>query len=66
VLDRAMQLLEEVADKGMVAAIGEGIFGDVVRAETGGKGFDGVVAKDPDYFNPFLEILEAERPRLPA
>jgi beta-lysine 5,6-aminomutase alpha subunit len=66
VLDRAMQLLEEVAGKGMVAAIGEGIFGDVARAEDGGKGHDGVVAKDPDYFNPFLEILEAERPRLPA
>ena len=42
-----------------MAAIGKGRFGDVKRTETGGKGLDGVLEKAPDYFNPFLEILEA-------
>ena len=36
----------------------EGRFGDVKRSETGGKGLEGVMEKSPDYFNPFLDILE--------
>ena len=59
VFGNALKLLEECRDDGMVAAIGKGRFGDVKRSETGGKGLDGVVEKASDYFNPFLEILEA-------
>jgi len=59
VFGKAMQLLQECRDEGMVAAIGKGHFGDVKREETGGKGLDGVLEKAPDYFNPFLELLEA-------
>jgi len=58
VFGRAMELLEECRRDGLVAAIGRGHFGDVKRSETGGKGLDGVVEKAPDYFNPFLDILE--------
>ncbi|MGO8968958.1 MAG: lysine 5,6-aminomutase subunit alpha [Myxococcaceae bacterium] len=58
VFGRAMELLEECQRDGLVAAIGRGRFGDVKRSETGGKGLDGVVEKAPDYFNPFLELLE--------
>jgi beta-lysine 5,6-aminomutase alpha subunit len=58
VFGKAMELLEECKADGMVAAIGRGHFGDVKRAETGGKGFDGVIEKAPDYFNPFLELME--------
>ena len=58
VFGRAMELLEECRRDGLVAAIGRGRFGDVKRTETGGKGLDGVVEKAPDYFNPFLELLE--------
>ena len=58
-LGRALALLEEVAEEGLMAAIGRARFGDVARAEEGGKGLAGVVARAPDYFNPFLEILEA-------
>jgi len=32
------------------------------RTETGGKGLEGVVEKAPDYFNPFLEVLEGIGP----
>ncbi|HSN92453.1 MAG TPA: lysine 5,6-aminomutase subunit alpha [Anaeromyxobacteraceae bacterium] len=58
-LGRALSLLEEVAADGLFASIGKGRFGDVVRTEEGGKGLSGVVERAPDYFNPFLEILEA-------
>jgi beta-lysine 5,6-aminomutase alpha subunit len=58
-LSRALDLLEEVAREGLPAAIGKARFGDVARAEDGGKGLGGVVERAPDYFNPFLEILEA-------
>lgn len=57
-LGRARALLEEVAADGLFAAIGKARFGDVARTEDGGKGLAGVVARDPDYFNPFLDVLE--------
>lgn len=59
VFARATQLLEQCEEVGLVAAIGQGWFGDVKRSELGGKGLDGVVEKGPDYFNPFLDVLEA-------
>jgi beta-lysine 5,6-aminomutase alpha subunit len=58
VFGKAIELLEECRKDGMVAAIGRGRFGDVKRAETGGKGLDGVIEKAPDYFNPFLDAME--------
>jgi beta-lysine 5,6-aminomutase alpha subunit len=57
-LARARALLEEVARDGLTGAIAKARFGDVARTETGGKGLDGVVARDPSYFNPFLDVLE--------
>jgi beta-lysine 5,6-aminomutase alpha subunit len=59
VFDHAIKLLEECERDGLVAAIAKGRFGDVKRTETGGKGLEGVHEKAPDYFNPFLEILES-------
>ncbi|HVP67823.1 MAG TPA: lysine 5,6-aminomutase subunit alpha [Anaeromyxobacteraceae bacterium] len=55
---RALRLLEEVAEEGLFAAIGKARFGDVARGEDGGKGLGGVVERAPDYFNPFLDMLE--------
>jgi beta-lysine 5,6-aminomutase alpha subunit len=60
VFGKAMELLEECRKDGLIAAIGRGHFGDVKRSETGGKGLEGVVEKAPDYFNPFLDLLEME------
>ncbi|HZY02954.1 MAG TPA: lysine 5,6-aminomutase subunit alpha [Anaeromyxobacteraceae bacterium] len=57
-LGRALSLLEEVAEEGLMHAIGQARFGDIARAEDGGKGLAGVVEREPGYFNPFLEILE--------
>src|SRR5512143_2115696 len=59
-LGRALALLEEVARDGLMKAIGKARFGDIARAEDGGKGLSGVVERAPGYFNPFLEILEGE------
>jgi beta-lysine 5,6-aminomutase alpha subunit len=58
IFDGALALLEEVAADGMMAAIGKARFGDTARTLTGGKGLEGVFERGPDYFNPFLEILE--------
>jgi beta-lysine 5,6-aminomutase alpha subunit len=58
-LARALELLEEVAAEGLPHAISKARFGDVARAEDGGKGLAGVVPKQAGYFNPLLEIVEA-------
>jgi beta-lysine 5,6-aminomutase alpha subunit len=58
-LGEALALLEEVARDGLMKAIGKARFGDVARAEDGGKGLSGVVEREQGYFNPFLELLEA-------
>ncbi len=59
-LARALALLEEVAEDGLMKAIGKARFGDIARAEDGGKGLAGVVPRAEGYFNPFLEIMEAQ------
>jgi len=59
VFGKARELLDECRKDGLVTAIGRGRFGDVKRTETGGKGLEGVLEKSPDYFNPFLDVLEA-------
>jgi beta-lysine 5,6-aminomutase alpha subunit len=57
-LGKALHLLEEVAADGLMKAIGKARFGDVARSEDGGKGLTGVIPRGPQYFNPFLEIME--------
>jgi beta-lysine 5,6-aminomutase alpha subunit len=61
VLGDAVDLLDRVADDGLLTAIAEGVFGSTRRAADGGKGLDGVVAHGPDYWNPATEILEGTR-----
>lgn len=58
VLDETVELLHEVQAKSIWTAISEGVFADVKRTKTGGKGFAGVVARAPGYLNPFLTALE--------
>jgi len=53
VLAQAESMLAEVQRIGLEAAIGRGMFAEISRSATGGKGLDGVVAKADDYFNPF-------------
>lgn len=57
VLDDAVDMLEEIAGKGLMQAISEAMFADIARMTDGGKGLEGVVDKADDYYNPITELL---------
>jgi len=57
VLKKATETLEKIAKEGLFSALEMGLFGDVKRSKTGGKGLDGVVAKGNNYINPFVELM---------
>jgi beta-lysine 5,6-aminomutase alpha subunit len=57
VLSGAVDLLEQIADRGLMPAIEEGMFADVKRRRTGGRGYDGVFRRAATYWNPFEERL---------
>ena len=57
---QATEFLEKVAREGLFSAMAKGEFADIKRPENGGKGLDGVIMKDKDYYNPFLEIMKQE------
>jgi beta-lysine 5,6-aminomutase alpha subunit len=60
VLSGAAALLAHVAERGLMRAIEDGSFADVRRTPQGGRGLEGVFAKDPAYWNPVTEALAAE------
>jgi beta-lysine 5,6-aminomutase alpha subunit len=57
VLAGAHELLERIADIGLFAALGEGVFGDVRRDVEQGRGIEGIVETDPGYLNPVTELM---------
>lgn len=57
VLQETVQLLEHIEHVGLMTAIAEGVFARVRRAPDSGKGLDGVVAKAPEHFNPFFDLI---------
>jgi beta-lysine 5,6-aminomutase alpha subunit len=57
VLDDTVRHLEMIHSKGLMKAIEEKAFAEVKRTETGGKGHDGVIRREPGYLNPFHELL---------
>jgi beta-lysine 5,6-aminomutase alpha subunit len=59
VLAGAVRILDGVAERGLMAAIEGGTFADVRRPRDGGRGYDGVFAKAPSYWNPFADALAA-------
>ncbi|MBH8604237.1 MULTISPECIES: lysine 5,6-aminomutase subunit alpha [unclassified Thermoactinomyces] len=59
VLYKAAKMLEEVKEIGLFSALEQGMFADVKRSFTGGKGLAGVLEKAEGYFNPFEEELRA-------
>ena len=62
VLDKAISLLETMERESLFIALEKGIFGDVKRARTGGKGLDGVAPKGEAYYNPFIKLMLKESP----
>ncbi len=57
VLSRALQILERIANDGLFAALGEGVFGDVRRHVGEGRGIEGIVETEPGYLNPVTELM---------
>ncbi len=57
VLAKATELLERMEKEGLFSALEKGIFADVKRAKTGGKGLDGVAPKGKNYYNPFIRLM---------
>lgn len=57
VLREADELLAQVREEGLFAAISRGVFADVKRQMDSGRGLDGVVMKAADYRNPVDDML---------
>jgi beta-lysine 5,6-aminomutase alpha subunit len=57
VLHGAHELLERIAEVGLFAALGEGVFGDVPRQVGEGRGIEGIVATEDGYLNPASELM---------
>ncbi|HEX4564005.1 MAG TPA: lysine 5,6-aminomutase subunit alpha, partial [Solirubrobacteraceae bacterium] len=57
VLAGAHDLLEHIAEVGLFAALGEGVFGDVQRHVHEGRGAEGIVEVTDGYCNPASEIM---------
>jgi beta-lysine 5,6-aminomutase alpha subunit len=57
VLAGAHALLERIAEDGLFAALGEGVFGDVPRQMDEGRGTEGIVEVDESYLNPASELM---------
>jgi beta-lysine 5,6-aminomutase alpha subunit len=62
VLDQAVVFLDEIEGMGLLACIERGMFANIGRRREGGKGYDGVVSKEPGYANPFADQMKAELP----
>jgi beta-lysine 5,6-aminomutase alpha subunit len=60
VLQQCEELLQRVSDQGLMHAIEGRVFADVSRPPDGGRGFDGVFQRAPEYWNPFEEQLAPE------
>ncbi len=57
VLDKAIDLLERMESEGLFSALEKGIFADIKRSKTGGKGLDGVAPKGQNHYNPFIQLM---------
>jgi len=60
VVNKALELLTKIEKEGLFKTIEKGIFAGIKRQIDGGKGLDGVIHKDKEYFNPFLEYMSLE------
>jgi beta-lysine 5,6-aminomutase alpha subunit len=57
VLAGAQELLEGIAQTGLLQAIEAATFGDVSRKVDDGRGVDGIVSVEEGYFNPLVELM---------
>jgi len=64
VLRGAHKLLERIAEVGLFAALGEGVFGDVPRQVDEGRGTEGIIETHEDYLNPASELMQGAPSRV--
>jgi beta-lysine 5,6-aminomutase alpha subunit len=64
VLAGAHELLQRIAELGLFAALGEGVFGDVRRHVDEGRGIEGIVQTEPGYVNPLTELMRGAPSRV--
>jgi beta-lysine 5,6-aminomutase alpha subunit len=57
VLAEAEAMLASIETMGLPSAIGQGMFAEISRTPTGGKGLDGVIQKSGNYHNPFPHLM---------
>lgn len=57
VLGESVKMLKDIEEEGLTNSIAQGKFAEVKRTMTSGKGLEGVVKKDDQYFNPFIELM---------
>ena len=60
VVDETLELLERVADQGLLGAIANAAFAAISRTADGGKGLSGVFTRSADYVNPFDHLIVPE------
>lgn len=61
VLQKAVEMLQEIEHTGLMEAISRGRFAAISRSPAGGRGLEGVVPKEADYENPFSRLLQGQR-----
>jgi beta-lysine 5,6-aminomutase alpha subunit len=64
VLLGAHELLARIAEIGLFAALGEGVFGDVHRHIAEGRGIEGIVDMQEGYLNPASELMRGAPSRV--
>lgn len=57
VLNKSHELLTTIQKEGLFKTLEQGIFAGVKRPINGGKGLSGVVEKEKNYFNPFIDLM---------
>ena len=55
------ELLQKIQKVGLFSALEQGMFADVKRPKSGGKGLAGVFPKGREYMNPFIEIMKGDK-----
>ena len=60
VLHETFKLLKDIEKEGLFSTIEKGIFANIKRPINGGKGLEGVIEKQKDYYNPFIELISKE------
>jgi len=60
VLAGAHELLERIAQTGLLQAIEDATFGDVSRGIEDGRGIEGIITTEEGYLNPVVELMRQE------